>query len=191
MPGVLCWSVPSAGCYLSPLISSGHLSPLSRIGPGMNWPGRMTCVGCGCAAEDVQHKCVLDSALLCSCASLAGWVSSCRVQPATAGRTPRGMQQRQPWVCRPTHLDLVLAELAIQQPPGIQGCLASLQICTQGEAGGPSRQEAPGVRMAARLATDTTTGRIVAARKQLRGEYAAGQAETDQKQATAGQHDPH
>jgi hypothetical protein len=40
--------------YLSPLISRGCLSPLSRMGPGMNWPGRMTCSGL-----QTVHRCSL------------------------------------------------------------------------------------------------------------------------------------
>lgn len=125
----------------------------------------------------------------------AEWVPS---QPATAGPTPCGMQQQQPWVCRPTHLDLVLAELAIQQPPGIQGCLASLQICTQHPDRGPKQAATRGKRGASdwQLGWLQTPpqGRLLAQGSSCRASTPLGRAETrraGQKHATAGQHGPH
>lgn len=114
--------------YRSPLISSGFFKPLSRMGPGMNWPGRMVCSSRGeCSRRGVVR-----------CPVCRGyqhlWQAMLRHRLANL-QLPRGDSWMQEWAHgaaagpMQAHLDLVLAKLAIQQPPGDQCCLASLRVC--------------------------------------------------------------
>lgn len=111
--------------YLSPLISRGHLSPLSLIGPGMNWPGLMTCRkdrhSAGVSAADHAWSLDASSIIASSCQ-----VPSCRVQLPWGGRLQAGCPAAYP---QQAHLDPLLAESSIKESPGVECCLASLRVC--------------------------------------------------------------
>jgi hypothetical protein len=67
--------------YRSPLISSGFFKPLSRMGPGMNWPGRMVCSSRG---RVQQAGCCTMPGVQGLSAPLAGHVATPIGQLATA-----------------------------------------------------------------------------------------------------------